>query len=43
MAVPLVPKDTSALGAAIAAKPLLMAVSGDRLFLGRGLGNAAAQ
>jgi hypothetical protein len=34
MAVPRVPKDTSALGAAIAAKPLLMAVSGDRRFLG---------
>jgi len=32
LAVPRVPKDASAAGAAFAAKPLLMAVSGDHLF-----------
>jgi hypothetical protein len=32
LAVPRLPKDTSAAGAALAAEPLLMAVSGDHLF-----------
>jgi hypothetical protein len=47
LAVPRVPKDTSAAGIAIAAKPLLMAASGDHLFgmsawQNRGAGTALA-